>query len=734
MILGYGADELIDRMGPDDLVHPDDRERVAESTRARLAGEMEAIQYRFRIIRKNGEIIDCEVLGRRVDYQGRPAIMGTLMDITDRKRAEDALRESEARYRTVIAAIAEGVITHDAEGNVIAANSSAKQILGLTTEQMLEGALADVHWTVIREDGSPFPMADRPVRKTLATGQSQSGIVMGLQRPEGNTTWLMNNSEPLYSENQNELVGVVTTFRDITERKRAEDVLRESEERYRSVIAAIGEGVIIHDTDGNAIATNHSAEQLLRLTAEQIIEDGALRDAYWTVVREDGSPYPLEERPVMKTLATGESQSNVIMGLQRPDGNTIWLMNNSEPLHAQNRDELAGVVASFWDITERKHEQQALQESEELHRSLFENAPIGLAIIRDDGDLMACNDALLHPGGYTREDVAGINIMSLFHNLEEAIEIVEIFDREGKIEEFETQLRRKDDTPYDVLLSMRPVQMGGQPGWQVLVDDITERKTSEAMLKDLNQRLRDRAAELTRSNAELESFAYVASHDLQEPLRMVSSYVELLARRYQGQLDDDADEFIAYAVDGANRMRNLINDLLLYSRAGTRGKDFEVVDGEEVLSASLANLRLAIEESGATISHDPLPTILADARQLGQVFQNLISNAIKFRSEKPPEIHISAEQTGDKWRFSVRDNGLGVAPEFFDRIFVIFQRLHTKEEYPGTGIGLAVSKRIVERHGGQMWLESQPEEGTTFYFTLSGDGDHHLENGGDITD
>jgi len=276
--------------------------------------------------------------------------------------------------------------------------------------------------------------------------------------------------------------------------------------------------------------------------------------------------------------------------------------------------------------------------------------------------------------------------------------------------------------------------MGGQPSWHVLVDDITERKTSEAMLKDLNQRLRDRAAELTRSNAELESFAYVASHDLQEPLRMVSSYVELLARRYQGQLDDDADEFIAYAVDGANRMRNLINDLLLYSRAGTRGKDLEVVDGEAVLSASLANLRLAIEESGATISHDPLPTILADARQLGQVFQNLISNAIKFRSDKPPEIHISAERTGDNWCFAVRDNGIGLAPEFFDRIFVIFQRLHTKEEYPGTGIGLAVSKRIVERHGGQIWLESQPGEGTTFYFTLPGNGEVHSENGGDITD
>ncbi|MDI6886382.1 MAG: ATP-binding protein [archaeon] len=241
--------------------------------------------------------------------------------------------------------------------------------------------------------------------------------------------------------------------------------------------------------------------------------------------------------------------------------------------------------------------------------------------------------------------------------------------------------------------------------------ELEERKREEEKLKQA-------VKALERSNVELEQFAYVASHDLQEPLRMVSSYVQLLARRYKGKLDADADDFIAYAVEGANRMQMLINDLLAYSRVSTRGKPFEPTDCEAVLEQTLANLQVAIADSGAVVTHDTLPAVMADDLQLGQLFQNLIDNAIKFRSEEPPRIHISAEQKGNECVFSVRDNGIGIAPEFFERIFIIFKRMHTRREYPGTGIGLAICKRIVERHGGRIWVESQPGKGATFYFTM----------------
>jgi signal transduction histidine kinase len=244
-----------------------------------------------------------------------------------------------------------------------------------------------------------------------------------------------------------------------------------------------------------------------------------------------------------------------------------------------------------------------------------------------------------------------------------------------------------------------------------LEKELGERKRAEAALQD-------KTAELGRSNKELEQFAYVASHDLQEPLRMVTNYLQLLRRRYQGKIAQDADEFIDFAVDGAMRMRTLINDLLAYSRVGTKGKPFEPTALDRILDQSLQNLMMAIKEKSAEVTRSPLPTVMADGGQLLQLFQNLIGNAIKFHGQEPPRVHISAAPDRQGWLFSVRDNGIGIPREHAERIFVIFQRLHSREKYPGTGIGLAVCKKIVERHGGRIWAESEDGKGTTFFFTL----------------
>ncbi len=241
------------------------------------------------------------------------------------------------------------------------------------------------------------------------------------------------------------------------------------------------------------------------------------------------------------------------------------------------------------------------------------------------------------------------------------------------------------------------------------IRDITTRKQAEA-----------RSRELSRSNEELEQFAYIASHDLQEPLRMVTSYTQLLSRRYKGKLDADADEFIAFAVDGASRMQRLIQDLLAYSHVGTKGIELLAISSEDALQQALTGLWGAIDQSGALVTHDPIPVVLADETQLVQLFQNLVGNAIKYQTLDAPKVHVSAVRNGGgRWMFSVRDNGLGIDPQYFEKIFGMFQRLHRRDEYAGTGIGLAIWKKIVERHGGRISVQSQLGHGSDFSFSLA---------------
>jgi signal transduction histidine kinase len=244
------------------------------------------------------------------------------------------------------------------------------------------------------------------------------------------------------------------------------------------------------------------------------------------------------------------------------------------------------------------------------------------------------------------------------------------------------------------------------------IEDITERKR-------LEEELACQAAALQRSNGELQQFVHIVSHDLNEPLRTVANFVSMLAKRYQGKLDAEADEYIAFAVDGAKRMQELLKDLLAYTRVGGSTDVFKPVDCEALLTQTLDNLRLAVADSGAEVTHDPLPTVRGDVTLLGQVFQNLIGNALKFRGGAAARAHVSARKENGHWRFAVHDNGIGIAPQHAEQIFQVFQRLHTRREYPGTGIGLAICKKIVERHGGRIWVESLPEQGSTFFFTVS---------------
>jgi PAS domain S-box-containing protein len=348
----------------------------------------------------------------------------------------------------------------------------------------------------------------------------------------------------------------------------------------------------------------------------------------------------------------------------------------------------------------------------------LEAAPDAMVVVNQSGEIVLLNLLAEKQFGYHRDELVGQQVKNIIPEgfAERLIADGTRTAAEALAQHIGTGIelsgRRKDGSGFPIEIMLSPLESAEGILVTAAIRDITERKRSEEQLVKT-------IGELKRSNDELQQFAYVASHDLQEPLRMVASYTELLADRYKGRLDSDADEFIAYAVDGSNRMQRLIDDLLAYSRAGTDAKAVREISSENALREALKNLRAPIEESGAVVTHDSLPFITTDCTQLAQVFQNLVGNAIKYRDAKVPHVHVSAAKTGgNEWMFFVRDNGLGIAPEYFDRIFILFQRLHGPTEFKGTGIGLAICKKILERVGGRIWVDSEPGKGSTFYFAL----------------
>ena len=347
---------------------------------------------------------------------------------------------------------------------------------------------------------------------------------------------------------------------------------------------------------------------------------------------------------------------------------------------------------------------------DELHR-FFELSLDMLCIADDAGHFTRLNAAWEKALGFSKAELLAEPYLSFVHPDDRAATVAEaqkLLHGENTIW-FENRYRCRDGS-YKWLL-WRATAPAGENVIYAAARDITEHKAADEALERT-------AEELRRSNEELDQFASVASHDLQEPLRMVTSYLDLLHRRYQDKLGPEAEKFIGFAVDGAVRMRGLIEALLAYSRVGSRAKPFQPTDFEQVLAEVLTSLEVAIGECGAAVTHDALPILMVDPIQISQLFQNLIANAVKFRGATAPRVHVSARAEGRSWEFAVSDNGIGIDPQFFSQLFAIFHRLHPRGEYPGTGIGLAVCKKIVERHGGRIWIESQPGKGTTFRFTI----------------
>jgi PAS domain S-box-containing protein len=482
-----------------------------------------------------------------------------------------------------------------------------------------------------------------------------------------------------------------------TRRLRAELTrVNAAEKKFRDLLEATPDAMLITDASGCITLANGEAVRLFGYSREELVGDSVEK----LVPQRHRLHHPRYRDAYAHEPRVREMGANLELEAVRRDGTEFPVEISLSPIVTE---EGLLVSSTIRDVSRRK-------QAERKFRGLLESAPDAMVIVDESGRIVLVNSQTERVFGYRRDELLGQPVELLIperfktshaqhrssYSLQPRVRQMGVgMDLHG---------RRKDGVEFPVEVSLSPLQTeDGHMLVSSAIRDVTELR---------------RATELARMNEELQMFAHVASHDLREPLRMISSYTQLLGERYRGQLDAEADEFIHFAVDGVARMERLLDALLDYARVGSRAKPFEIVDMQAILEEVKSNLVVAIQESKAVINGGDLPHVRGDATQVGQVLQNLIANALKFRRDEPPLVEITANARGEQWVFRVRDNGIGIQPRHRERVFGIFERLHTAGEYPGTGIGLSICKRIVQRHGGRIWVESEPGRGSDFFFTL----------------
>jgi PAS domain S-box-containing protein len=548
-------------------------------------------------------------------------------------------------------------------------------------------------------------------RSTEAAQAQQigTGIELIAQRKDGSAFPIEIMLSPL--ENADGTL-VTAAIRDISVRKTAEMHLAQVEGKYRGLLEAAPDAMVVVNQGGEIVLVNVQAEKQFGYRRDEL-----LGQKVTNII-----PVGFAERIIADETRSTEDALDQQIGTgieltgHRKDGGNFPIEIMLSPL--KDADGTL-VTAAIRNISVRKTIERHLAQMEGKYRGLLEAAPDAMIVVNQGGEIVLVNVQAEKQFGYRRDELleqmvtniipAGFAERLIADGLRSAEDALDQKIGTG----IELIGHRKDGSNFPIEIMLSPLENSDGTLVTAAVRDISVRKTAEALLLE-------KMEELNRSNEELGQFAYIASHDLQEPLRMVASYTQLLSRRYKGKLDADADEFIDFAVDGANRMQRLIQDLLTYSRVGTKGKELSDISSEDALQQALVNLRSAVAASGAEVTHDHLPEVRADERQLTQLFQNLVANAIKYQRTGTPRVHIAAtKDNAHKWVFSVEDNGLGIDSQYFERIFGMFQRLHKREEFDGTGIGLAICKKIVERHGGNISIESELGHGSTFRFALA---------------
>jgi PAS domain S-box-containing protein len=622
-------------------------------------------------------------------------------NLQTRVKAAAQLYEQREWFRTTVGSIGDGVIATDTEGRVQIINRVAQSLTGWTEDEAIGKPLAEV-FPIINE--KTREKCENPVANVL-----RSGEIVGLANhtalvgKDGIERSIADSAAPIHDA-LGRVTGVVLVFRDVTESKRMEDALA----RLASFPTLNPAPIMEADYSGRIHYVNPAIRLLFPDLQQREKEHPWLADweAFVRPLREDG------KANIARELSVGDrcyqQTASYVRETERIRvyGTDITLRKRAEELQAQDRANLQSIFDAVnvgMLLIDENGDVRRVNNTISRWFDKEGNGHLGV----QPGELVGCVHALTDPAGCGHTaHCTSCRIRNTFESVFRTGESVHDVEAQASL------LIEDREVALWLEASADPLVLDCRPHVVLALNNITARKRIEESLKRTSD-------ELARSNQDLEQFAYVASHDLQEPLRMVTGYLQILEDRYKGHLDETADKYIDYAVDGAARMSGLIRDLLAYSRVNSRGEELRSVESDKAFESALRNLGVRIQESAAEITHDRLPTVRADMTQLTQIFQNLVGNALKFHADdRPPRIHVAAREAEGQWLFSVKDNGIGFEQQYEDKIFLIFQRLHGRGQYPGTGIGLAICKRIIERHGGKIWATSTPGEGTTFLFTL----------------
>jgi PAS domain S-box-containing protein len=709
---GYHRDELLAQKVTNIIPEGFAERLIADDLRSAADALAQQIGTGIELVarRKDGSEFPIELMLSPLESAEGILVTAAIRDISVRKEAEMRLARMEGRYRGLLEAAPDAMVVVNQGGEIVLLNVQAEKQFGYHRDELLGQKVKNI----IPEGFAERLIADRTRSAADALAQKiGTGIELTARRKDGSEFPIEIMLSPLESADG---TLVTAAIRDISVRKAAEKHLAQMEGRYRGLLEAAPDAMVVVNQGGEIVLLNVRAErqfgyrrdELLGQQVKNIIPEGFaerliaddLRSAADALAQQIGTGIELTGR---RKFGSEFPIEIMLSPLESPEGILV--------------------TAAIRDISVRKAAEVHLAQMEGRYRGLLEAAPDAMVVVNQGGEIVLLNVQAEKQFGYRRDELVGQMVKNIIPEgfAERLVADALRSDEDALAQQIGTGIeliaQRKDGSEFPIELMLSPLESAEGILVTAAIRDITMRREAEAHLLE-------KVDELNRSNVELGQFAYIASHDLQEPLRMVASYTQLLSRRYKGKLDADADEFIAFAVDGASRMQRLIQDLLAYSRVGTKGQDLLDTSSEDAFSQALVNLRGAIEASGALVTHDPLPSVMADEMQLTQLFQNLVGNAIKYQGAGIPHVHISAAKYGaKKWTFSVQDDGLGIDSQYFDKIFGMFQRLHKREEFAGTGIGLAICKKIVERHGGIISVESQLGHGSKFSFALTASGE-----------